>query len=414
MNLEPQKFFIGLLDFFSILLPGALLTYVLMEWVGFHRLEGTEDWAVFLFASYLLGHIVFLAGSWLDDFYDWVRGYTLNTQIEMLTRRGNLLRWPCRALIWLVFKRERNLAVDRASAIKRQTLGPLRANDAINTFQWCKALLNIESPASFALVERLEADSKFFRSFTVVLVLLLVLWPLQQIWLPEGVPIASERAPVAFAVAFVLLLLALWRYMEQRFKSTNQAYWSVITLTASKHVVVRTKAKSSANSPTHAGGVVVWERGGVTKYLLVEATKNPNQWVLPKGHIDEPENPCETAVREVLEETGVWARIVDWDPGILRAELDDVSYLVGEDRVIGRFYLMQAVGQGRRKDPKRQHEWLPLQKAIERAHFAETKNLLQSAENVRVALHGHSNRSLASPWPRKVAFNAATLPITEL
>jgi hypothetical protein len=30
MNFEPQKFFIGLMDFFSILLPGALLTYLLM------------------------------------------------------------------------------------------------------------------------------------------------------------------------------------------------------------------------------------------------------------------------------------------------------------------------------------------------------------------------------------------------
>ncbi len=31
MNFEPQKFFIGLMDFFSILLPGALLTYRLMS-----------------------------------------------------------------------------------------------------------------------------------------------------------------------------------------------------------------------------------------------------------------------------------------------------------------------------------------------------------------------------------------------
>ena len=34
MNFEPQKFFIGLMDFFSILLPGALLTYLLMGGVG--------------------------------------------------------------------------------------------------------------------------------------------------------------------------------------------------------------------------------------------------------------------------------------------------------------------------------------------------------------------------------------------
>ena len=30
MNIERQKFFIGLMDFFSILLRGALLTFILM------------------------------------------------------------------------------------------------------------------------------------------------------------------------------------------------------------------------------------------------------------------------------------------------------------------------------------------------------------------------------------------------
>ena len=34
MNFDPQKFFIGLMDFFSILLPGALLTCLLMREVG--------------------------------------------------------------------------------------------------------------------------------------------------------------------------------------------------------------------------------------------------------------------------------------------------------------------------------------------------------------------------------------------
>lgn len=34
MNFEPQKLFIGLMNFFSILLPGALLTWLLMGEVG--------------------------------------------------------------------------------------------------------------------------------------------------------------------------------------------------------------------------------------------------------------------------------------------------------------------------------------------------------------------------------------------
>jgi len=31
MSFEPQKFFVGLIDFFSVLLPGALLTYLIKD-----------------------------------------------------------------------------------------------------------------------------------------------------------------------------------------------------------------------------------------------------------------------------------------------------------------------------------------------------------------------------------------------
>jgi hypothetical protein len=75
MSFDPQKLFISLMDFFSILLPGALLTYLLMGEVGpvllgerYAKFAGTEAWAAFLFASYLFGHLVFLLGSWLDEF----------------------------------------------------------------------------------------------------------------------------------------------------------------------------------------------------------------------------------------------------------------------------------------------------------------------------------------------------------
>ena len=74
-NFDSQKFFIGLMDFFSILLPGALLAFVLMGEVGSvvladrsSELAGTVGWAAFLFVSYLFGHLVFLLGSLLDEF----------------------------------------------------------------------------------------------------------------------------------------------------------------------------------------------------------------------------------------------------------------------------------------------------------------------------------------------------------
>ncbi|WP_300452428.1 NUDIX domain-containing protein [Accumulibacter sp.] len=371
MNFDPQKFFIGLMDFFSILLPGALLTWLLMGEVGpvvlgdrYAKLDGAQAWAAFLFTSYLFGHLIFLLGSWLDEFYDWARRYTLNTQIALLARRGRLLPWLARTLIWLVFKRERNLAVECVSKIKRQALGPLQAQDAVNTFQWCKSLLNAESPASLSVVQRFEADSKFFRCFAVVLLLLLIAWPWQHQWPLAGIP-----------VVLALLLLALWRYMEQRYKATNQAYWSVITLTAQGGKVSLDKLTSKAASPTHAGGVVLRLRGNTAEYLLVEATNDPTQWVLPKGHVEEGEQHRETAVREVYEETGAWARIV--------GDLSDATWSVDGSAVTTRFFLMRAIGRGLRQEKDRRHEWLTLPEAIAKASHIETRELLQTAERRR-------------------------------
>jgi hypothetical protein len=64
------------MNFFSILLLGALLinlhiSEVILVELGdrYARLASTQGWATFLFASYLFGHLIFLLGSWLDEFY---------------------------------------------------------------------------------------------------------------------------------------------------------------------------------------------------------------------------------------------------------------------------------------------------------------------------------------------------------
>ena len=146
MALDPQKFFIGLMDFFSILLPGALLSFLLMDDVGpvvlgcerYQALTDAKGVAAFLVASYLVGHLVFLLGSWLDLPYDWLRDRSLNKQIIRLASRGTLSPWFVRALSWMVFKQEQDLAVACAGKIKAQALTPLQAQEAINTFQWSR------------------------------------------------------------------------------------------------------------------------------------------------------------------------------------------------------------------------------------------------------------------------------------
>jgi 8-oxo-dGTP diphosphatase len=58
-----------------------------------------------------------------------------------------------------------------------------------------------------------------------------------------------------------------------------------------------------------AGGVVIAAAAGHTGALRVLIVHRPryDDWSLPKGHVDPGEAPVDTALREVLEETGVRA-----------------------------------------------------------------------------------------------------------
>src|SRR5262249_1798853 len=64
---KPSDFFIGVIDFFGILVPGAVLLFLDGHWLqralNLHLPSGrVEQWAVFLVGSYVLGHFLLGAG----------------------------------------------------------------------------------------------------------------------------------------------------------------------------------------------------------------------------------------------------------------------------------------------------------------------------------------------------------------
>jgi hypothetical protein len=63
MGYKPEDFFVGVIDFFAVLLPGALMSFVIADFARHHlfgkalpAIQGeAQGWVVFAFSSYLLG-----------------------------------------------------------------------------------------------------------------------------------------------------------------------------------------------------------------------------------------------------------------------------------------------------------------------------------------------------------------------
>ncbi|CDM57512.1 MULTISPECIES: NUDIX domain-containing protein [Rhizobium] len=364
MNFEPQKFFIGLVDFFSIILPGMFVAYLGGELVPHDStlFPDTNEvgWGVFLFVSYFLGHFIFLIGALLDEWiYDPMRAWTDLGQTKRLSKGKGLSPELLRRLApsYLLFGPNPDRAVTKAERLKTAGLQQLSAENTINAFQWCKARLALESPEGLAQVQRFEADAKFFRSFVVALAIFGVIYAFREDWL-------------RVVIAAVLGGLALYRYVEQRFKTTQQAYWLVITKEGLKNPPAPAAA-ARADGLTHAGGIVFRKSKQGLEYLLVGAKDEPSQLLLPKGHIEAGEQTEFTAVREVREETGTWARVLK--------PLDTVE-MKSRTRpdTLARVFLMEAVEEGDATE-ERPKSWLDLESA-KKAAMQETQTLLGQAD----------------------------------
>ena len=125
-----------------------------------------------------------------------------------------------------------------------------------------------------------------------------------------------------------------------------------------------------------SGGAVLCSRDGQLCVALI-ATRRKTRWGLPKGAVAQGETSEQAALREVLEETGLEAKIVK--------PLDTIEYSfrAGDALIRKRvdFYLMEYVSgiltpQLSEVDDV---EWVELSEAIRRASFESERKLLEKA-----------------------------------
>lgn len=205
--MKPGDFLLGVLDFFAILLPGALATWLVIQYIpapvlrdalvlGFESQQEPKEWVTagaFLLASYVLGHFVGMTGARLDGAYDHWRRRTKPQS------RDN------------VYNAARKL---------QGTLTKDLVESDWTTLKWARAYIQVKAQHARAEIDRLEADQKFFRSLVVISLAFaahFLLW---------------EAAPGAGVIALVAAGFSFNRYVDQRWKMTELTYGTAVIVAA--------------------------------------------------------------------------------------------------------------------------------------------------------------------------------------
>ncbi len=124
-----------------------------------------------------------------------------------------------------------------------------------------------------------------------------------------------------------------------------------------------------------AGGVVYKFDEGQLKILLI-ATQKGKIWALPKGIVEKEEEPKDTALREIEEETGVTGKIID--------ELGEVSYLFsieGEKyfKTVKYFLVEYMNGEINPDWEVDTAQWFSPEEAIKKLSYKSDRKILEKA-----------------------------------
>lgn len=257
---KPSDFFLGVTDLFSVLLPGAALTYVLAR-LELHEVElgrmndglgllhwsaNTSGYVAFLVLSYLVGHGTDMLGSVaLDGLYDITyahlkRSKQVSPMIWFVRLPGRLVveaRDKIRYLVLgtaIVSTTPTDGLYERAKALAE----PLRP-EGDRVFQWCRSWVLMKSPSAFLEIERVQGNSKFFRGMVATFVLV------AGISLRYQFPFHARGA----AVCLLLAVVSFLRYCDLRWKAVQQAYRLFIAMRAdAAEIAMRSEVEENEDS----------------------------------------------------------------------------------------------------------------------------------------------------------------------
>jgi 8-oxo-dGTP diphosphatase len=158
-----------------------------------------------------------------------------------------------------------------------------------------------------------------------------------------------------------------------------------------------------ARTPVMAAGGIVLRQEQPPRFAVVRLRKR-NEWVLPKGKLDDGETPRAAAEREVIEETGHAVSVHEF-LGTLVYESN------GRSKVV-HYWRMEAGGGPVRelmRDVKAV-DWLPLDRAVKRLSRGHERTFL---ENVGPLALQAANNVVEADGSAKVAFEPREIVVVD-
>jgi 8-oxo-dGTP diphosphatase len=158
-----------------------------------------------------------------------------------------------------------------------------------------------------------------------------------------------------------------------------------------------------------AGGIVL--RQAKPPLIAVVRLRKGNEWVLPKGKLDDGETPRDAAMREVLEETGHDVSVHEF--------LGTLAHDAGGRSKIVHYWRMETSGPPTRDlmNDVSAVDWLPLKAAVERLSREHERAFLANVGPLALeaaALAKQSQETKAAPAKPRRRRTAAPKPSPEI
>ena len=131
------------------------------------------------------------------------------------------------------------------------------------------------------------------------------------------------------------------------------------------------KDRSTSEVVIQAGAVAVRGHGPDAQVLLVRAKRNPDHWILPKGHVEADESPADAALRELREEGAVDGEIV--------RPLGISTFEVGGRRTVVSYFLVRFTRTVSSPEV-RERQWRSFADARRQLTFDDARQLINAAE----------------------------------